>query len=71
VINSPLKLRLRIVPAMTLALEPSVWALKCGYTNPIDRPRYFDPYAVLEFENPLNGTWHAVEVYEESSDDKF
>jgi hypothetical protein len=69
-INSPLKLRLRIVPAATLAIEPSVWALRAGYTAPIEHSRDYDPYAILEFENPLNGSWHPVEVYEDAEKQK-
>lgn len=47
----PLKLRLHILPVPDLSMN---------YKLVIQRPDFKYGFATLEFENPLNGTWHEV-----------
>lgn len=59
-INQPLKLRLRILPPDDMKGGNSLYIV-CQPLAGLCRP------GVLEFENPLNGTWHPVEIYDESA----
>lgn len=54
--TKPLRLRLRVFKEMP-AQKNSIW-----YLGVAKRHSRFPSPAVLEFENPLNGSWHAVEV---------
>jgi hypothetical protein len=58
-INSPLRLRLRLSP-LTAPCPGMLYMTRLKGAMA----------AVLEFENPLNGTWHPVEVYEDAEKQK-
>lgn len=57
----PLRLRLRVCPSK--GKPDGVWYLTGGRRILGNRGKdYLAQPAILEFENPLNGTWHPVEV---------
>lgn len=55
----PLRLRLRLVDFPETVDKPLILKVYAKTS----------PFAILEFENPLNGSWHPVEVVDDVKPD--
>jgi len=64
-INSPLKLRLHVLPRLSENTTDLRWHIVTAHSDKVDAYP-----AILEFENPLNGTWHPVEVFDDTETKK-
>jgi hypothetical protein len=67
--HHPLKLRLRVVLPENLddGVTYITTGVRWGYHS---ENEYYSGPAILEFENPLNGTWHPVEVVQDTETEK-
>ena len=66
-INRPLRLRLRKVDRASWATTGNPGLVMCSPSKFGNNKAYTGDPCILEFENPLNGSWHPVEVYDDTS----